>query len=1045
MSNAKKSRVLKVMLATALSASVIMGAQSTTITSAASNSTKVYSYNDVLNTFSNTGPQGQVKQYIKFLGDLSYRPSVANKSTYMPAFTNANTFVNSQFDVKPSIFPSLRGVNTSLLDASRTHLWIGTNDGVKRINLKTNKTVSFTPENSNLSDEKVLLLIDNGDSGVYAITKNGVSHLLAPNGTKAVAGNKEAGDKQKSSGAKFKPVQLSAVRTKEISYYPTGDAAIPNHLVWVSTKNQLDFLPTEVTTDVTAAMKDEDNVYWIGTENGLQRVDFTEKDQRDIVQYMTGPRYLYQGDDKVLALATDGQGGVWVKNARGVTHIAMPKRTMKEKADFYEKRIKDVNDRRGMVAATPFTFSDTNSFVDYNSPTGTFKGTPSTDDNDGLWTSMYAMGEIFRYNTLKNEYGSKPTVQQKAEIEEARAAAVRATKAVLLLSYISGRDNGFPVRSYMLTSEAGAKTADGTDFSPQATNGFWFHSIIDGDGSTNPNGIIPSMKRTDGKKPIGYSIVRITGDSRTKTGSKLYTTTSFDDPLSYNGLSLSNEAIAELNKKRQADGLPLLGYDENDPNRIWTSFNTSGHNVKHVLPVITQQTNHADKGTPANPDQNNKPIFQLTVPVYAEIPTIFNDLFPESAIVNGKVDQNQIVYKADTSSDEVDGHYALFYTAYTLLCDDSTPELVEMKKMIADTTDKMTNLILKNNNFYIEDATGKSTQWSRWTAKYFNDQISVMEKQQPYWEHNVGVDSSPSHDDALSYGYEDGPLNALEVMATLKTAMTVTKDFYPMDQEKFKSAYDLTFSSSYDKAANSLTNEYTNGKGYINMALEYIKRREVRMATNAYNILDNIVASPETVEYQGNINDDANLNGALHNDWTQYINYSDEELGWFPVYELIMQEKDPVRYKQIVDSYAQWFENEKREENPFYTFLYQLAKPEDTTVDLQSAVRFLYRTQQTKISLPVQYDRQDVFYIEPGDRDKNNGAQTNYALPLDEQKMHRNNANPFSRDKNSAATYSNDYANYDYRSGHMDDGVTFTLPYWLGRNYGIIKEQPSHK
>jgi hypothetical protein len=206
-----------------------------------------------------------------------------------------------------------------------------------------------------------------------------------------------------------------------------------------------------------------------------------------------------------------------------------------------------------------------------------------------------------------------------------------------------------------------------------------------------------------------------------------------------------------------------------------------------------------------------------------------------------------------------------------------------------------------------------------------------------------------------------------------------------------------------------------------------------------------MIASTDTVEYQGNINDDANLNGALHNDWTQYINYSDEELGWFPVYELIMQEKDPVRYKQIVDSYAQWFENEKREENPFYTFLYQLAKPEDTTVDLQSAVRFLNRTQHTKISFPVQYDRQDVFYIEPGDRDKNNGAQTNYALPLDEQKMHRNNANPFSRDKNSASTYASEYANYNYRSGHMDDGVTFTLPYWLGRNYGIIKEVTNHK
>lgn len=834
-------------------------------------------------------------------------------------------------------------------------------------------------------------------------------------------------------GAKYKPVQLSAVRTKEISYFKIGDTAIPANLNWITDKTALDFIPSTIVGDVNSVVQDADNVYWIGTQNGLQRVDFTEKDARDIVQYMTGPRYLYGGDDNVLSLAADGAGGIWVKNALGVTHIAMPKRTMKQKADFYEKLNQTVNDRRGMVASAPFTFNDpSKSYIDYNSPSGTFVGRPTTSDNDGLWTAMYALGEIYRYNTLKTEYGKKPTDAQKEEIVAARDAATRATKAVLLLSYVSGRDNGFPARSYNLTSEAAATTIDGTDYGYQTQNGFWFHSIVG--GPPNPNGIIPSMQRED-KKPIGYSIVRVSKDAMTKIGDQLYASGDPSDPMSYNGVQLSQAAIDELNKTRPVG--QKLGTD---------IFILDGDGNKHVMPVITQasvdDTNHPAKDDKTT-NENNKAAFQLTVPIYAKIPKIFNDLFPASAIgADGYVDQNQIVYKADTSSDEVDGHYAVFFAAYTVLCDDSTPELKALKPMISEITHKMTNLILKDNNYFIEDATGKGTQWSRWTSKYFNDNIGEMEKQ-PEWSSNVGI--YDNKDEALSYGYEDGPLNALEVMATLKTAMTVTSKDYPVDQKMYQDAYNLTFDSSYSKAE-----PYVNGKGYMDMALEYIKRRDVRQATHAFNILKELATYNNVSNlYNASIGDwqaRSHINSTIHNDWTQYINYSDEELGWFPIYQLILQEKDPVRYKQIVDSYSQWYENEKREENPFYTFLYQLANPTDKSVsmqqDIQSSVRFLYRTQHVKIGFPVSYDRQDVFYIEPGDRDGSK-AQTNYALPLDEQRIHRNNSNPFSRASNSAKDYSPSVT-YNYNTGggrNMDDGVTFLLPYWFGRNFGIIKEE----
>jgi len=140
-------------------------------------STKLYSYAEATSQLGSTTAEVQVKQYIAFLQDPTYKPSVANKATAVPDLTNATTFVDSSFNVKPSIFASLRGVNTSVLDASRTWLWLGTNEGVTCVRLTDNETTSYTLASGDLKDDKVLLLISDGRTGVYAITATGVSHI----------------------------------------------------------------------------------------------------------------------------------------------------------------------------------------------------------------------------------------------------------------------------------------------------------------------------------------------------------------------------------------------------------------------------------------------------------------------------------------------------------------------------------------------------------------------------------------------------------------------------------------------------------------------------------------------------------------------------------------------------------------------------------------------------------------------------------------------------------------------------------------------------
>ncbi len=828
----------------------------------------------------------------------------------------------------------------------------------------------------------------------------------------------------KPAGAHYQAYQLEATPTKHVSYYKAG-VTLPETIAWVTTKEDLTFLPAAVTGDVTSAIKDADGVYWIGTTNGLQRVNFKEKDARDIVQYMAGPRYMYGGDDVVTGLASDGKGGVWVRTASGVTHIELRVKTIYEKTHVYEKLNDSVQDRRGMVTGTDYTFTPDSGQTGIDFDKGAFTSNPKTDDNDGLWTSMYAIGEIFRYRTLKAEGANQ------SEIDAAKADAVRATKAVLLLDYVSGRGNGFPARSYMLTSENAAQTKTGDDYGYQSQNGFWFHhrvSVTDAVyAASNP--IIPTMQRSDGVQPIGYSIVRVTKDSLKKSGGRLFPSGG-TNVLNYNGLGLSQEAIDELNTTRPVG--QKLGID------IKTKVDTvNGVPVYQVMPVITAKTNNNKADEDQTTSASNPPLFQLTVPVYERIPTFFNDLFPSSAIgTDGYIDMNQIVYKADTSSDEVAGHSALFFTAYQYLCDDlSDPQLAELKNYVVEATHRMANLILKNDHYYIEDATGKSTQWSRWLAKYFNDGTGVMQSQ-PQWSSKVGVDANG--DDALSYGFEDGPLNALQLMAFLKTASTVTAEAYPLDSARYQAAYDMAFDGEYSKAE-----PYVNGKGYIRMAQEYIERRLIRQATNAYNNNNNIPVTRDNISYPDLSNDideedkaqmDSNANATVHEDWTQYINYSDEELGWFPVYQLILQEQDQTKRAEIVAAFDQWYENEVREENPFYTFLYQLAHPELTTVDIASAVRYMYRMPEYLVSFPIQYNRQDVFFIENGDRDED--KQVNYALPTDERRVMKNNGNPFRTDE---GIYSVD-PNYNYTYKEMESGTIVTLPYWLGRYFGIIEE-----
>jgi hypothetical protein len=125
----------------------------------------------------------------------------------------------------------------------------------------------------------------------------------------------------------------------------------------------------------------------------------------------------------------------------------------------------------------------------------------------------------------------------------------------------------------------------------------------------------------------------------------------------------------------------------------------------------------------------------------------------------------KILWKADTSSDELVGHFYLFSIAYDLLPD---PDL---RKRIAATAKRIMDHIL-DNGYNLIDVTGKPTRWGKWSPEYFQGE-----------------------------GKSDAPLNAVELLGFLRA----TKHF----------TGDAKYDAEYQKAA--------IGLGYAKITAKYLE------------------------------------------------------------------------------------------------------------------------------------------------------------------------------------------------------------------------------
>ena len=139
-------------------------------------SIRTYTYDEVKSSFSNQGAQGTVKQYVTFLTDPSY--GTGNDAAFDALdLANTETFVNKDFTLEPSLFPSLRNVAASYLTEDRDELWMAYEDGgVDCLHLESEKVDHYDAA-ALTAGRPLLLVYDESNELTYLITEEGVTRI----------------------------------------------------------------------------------------------------------------------------------------------------------------------------------------------------------------------------------------------------------------------------------------------------------------------------------------------------------------------------------------------------------------------------------------------------------------------------------------------------------------------------------------------------------------------------------------------------------------------------------------------------------------------------------------------------------------------------------------------------------------------------------------------------------------------------------------------------------------------------------------------------
>lgn len=511
--------------------------------------------------------------------------------------------------------------------------------------------------------------------------------------------------------------------------------------------------------DVTCFCVDGKNVFWIGTNEGLWRVDESEKDELDRVQCFRANACMF--DNNVKAVEPDGKDGVWVLTESGVSHIEMRMLSVEHKANLHSAMDERIVQRRGMLSGTDWS-AERNCWV------------PHESDNDGLWTALVAMGDICRYGVMKND--PKYTPEQ---VEHARKVATRWTEAILLLEYIPAWKG--KVAAFVRYNEPGTN---------RASKGYLKRGR---EGRLN----IPDVG------PAGFIHAEL-------------------GPVDEDDWA-ERDAVPEI-VFRNVEGYIARSYHVTDPVNDPIPF----HDGVFFKKVYDPDGKLVSVRVPTSSDKGDDLPGLLTVDSSLKIPERLRRLYADEIDpATGKHwGDDDIVYKCDTSNDELTGHYAIWQLAYDILGEDD-PELREIIATIAERHARH----FADNDYAHTDAGGQPTSWARMTREYYLNRDCE--------------------------GYEDGPLGTMILLQLFKVAHHVTgnerwdKEYRKLALEEPYRYADLAcehYERYENKIKEFLHNEELNSETLFPMVVKTMNYSDTRMAAIVYYTMSQLEDDPILLE-----------------------------------------------------------------------------------------------------------------------------------------------------------------------------------------------------
>ena len=724
--------------------------------------------------------------------------------------------------------------------------------------------------------------------------------------------------------------------------------------------------------DVPAAVKDEstyqnaqkavtaDGAVWEITNYGVLRTDKNAANSRDVEQRFMGDRYFYSadsGDGKVLAIFADGANGIWTVMAEGYTHIEMVEMNGTDKAELMSDNTQENVSRRGMVAEAYLTNG---------------KWVPNETDNDGLWTAMYGAGELMRYAVLRDDPNATAE-----EIEKARQTATLSTEAVLFLTYVSMRQG--TTESYVRAQRNGNVT--NLDLGKYYTS----EALLEGgDYSQNIPGTSPAASFE--QMNTNYMLFGTRSYIMKDTNLARLNTNDWADP----SVATDKEYAT---RTRLLDGFWARTYSLKDEGKSIHGNIYWSHNGDGTATGVSSKQPHENEYL-----LHGENLRGTVVDASAEMPErLWNDL------IGSGYDIEDVVYKGDTSSDEVIGHLFIYKLAYDILGDEDP----ELKALIVNTVEKFVQHLV-DNGYSLCEATGQPTTWGKYNRTYLHN------------GQNLG----------------GAPLQSAVLLSALKLAAYMTGD------QKWEDEYRMMALDPAYEYAKVMTQNWERYKMAI---MEYAAQVSTIIPFFLRPFME--TKTIKTV-------------------YRMILNYSDEEMGMLAYYLLFQMEDDEELLSYYREGIEDWWYSISFSENPLWYYIYQLAYPNETKTDyygnslIETAAWSLSRHPiDTRKYLASNANRDDVKEVDlkadcgidgtrelsydPTYRKPMFSESTNETVRLIGIVLSVGNLNWKVAAPDERALHKFNNSTYKLDSDHspyaMEGSTTYTLPYWMGRYHGMLK------